>query len=293
MKKIEGCITAMITPFKDGKVDIEGLKNNVKFQIGNGVSGIVPLGTTGESPTINDDERAEIVKTVVSETAGKVPVIVGTGTNSTDKSVKYTKQAKELGADAVLVVTPYYNKPTQEGIFLHFAEINKVGIPIVVYNIQGRTAVNIETATLKRMAEELENVVAVKEASGNINQMMDVVAQMPDDFTVLVGDDSMNVPLISIGGKGVVSVLSNIMPKEVSEMTAAALEGDFEKAAKMHYELLPLMRTMFIETNPAPIKEAMNMKGMPSGPFRLPMCNMQEGNKEKLKQALEQAGVLK
>ncbi len=278
----------MITPFKDdGSVDYEGLGQNTEFQIENGVSGLVPLGTTGESPTVHDDEREKIIKTVVEAANGRVPVIVGTGTNSTEKTIKYTKQAKLLGADAVLIVSPYYNKPTQEGLYQHFIAVaTAVDIPIIVYNIQGRTGVNIETETLRRMAEH-SNIVAVKEASGNISQMMDVLSTLPQDFTVLSGDDNMTLPLMSLGGKGVISVVSNLLPDKVSDMCKYALEGDYESAKAIHFELLPIFKAAFIETNPSPIKAAMSMSGLPAGPTRLPLVRMMPTNEEKLRKVVQ------
>ncbi|MBI2971880.1 MAG: 4-hydroxy-tetrahydrodipicolinate synthase [Candidatus Aenigmarchaeota archaeon] len=286
---MEGCITALVTPFDTALgVDYAGLRENVRFQIANGVSGLVPLGTTGESPTITDDEREKIVSAVVDEANGKAAVIVGAGTNSTEKTIKYARQAKDLGADAVLIVSPYYNKPTQEGLYRHFKAVNDaVAMPVIVYNIQGRTGVNIETPTLLRMSG-LTNVRAVKEASGSISQMMDVIAQLPKDFIVLSGDDNMTLPLIAAGGRGVISVVSNLFPRMVSDMVSHALKGDFESARKLHYKLMPIFKTAFIETNPMPIKAAMNFAGMPAGGCRLPLCELQPQNAEKLKAVLRQ-----
>ncbi|MBI2076279.1 MAG: 4-hydroxy-tetrahydrodipicolinate synthase [Candidatus Aenigmarchaeota archaeon] len=291
--ELSGCITALVTPFdKNLQIDYAGLRENVRFQIKNGVSGLVPLGTTGESPTVTDDERDKIISAVVEETNDKVPVIVGTGTNSTEKTIKYTKHAKELGADAVLIVSPYYNKPTQEGLYRHFKAVSdSVDIPIIVYNIQGRTGVNIETPTLLRMSE-LENIVAVKEASGSIAQMMDVIDQLAG-FTVLSGDDNMTLPLIAAGGKGIISVVSNLLPRLVSDMVAAALKGDFANARALHYRLMPIFKGAFIETNPIPIKTAMQLAGMAAGPCRLPLCEMLPQNLEKLKGVLKKYEELK
>ncbi len=281
-------MTAMITPMlEDGSIDYEGLARNTEFQIEKGISGLVPLGTTGESPTITEEEREKIIKTVVETANGRVPVIVGTGTNSTEKTIKYTKQAKRLGADAALIVSPYYNKPTQEGLYQHFIAAATAGeLPIIVYNILGRTGVNIETATLKRMAEH-KNIVAVKEASGNISQMMDVLNELPEEFDVLSGDDNMTLPLMCLGGKGVISVVSNLLPEKLCEMCRYAIEGDFESARQIHFELLPIFKTAFIETNPIPIKTAMGMTGMAAGPLRLPLCKMMPQNEEKLRKVVE------
>ncbi len=293
--RIGGAITAMVTPFTEsGELDVEGLKRNVKFQIDNGISGLVPLGTTGESPTVSDDERETVIKAVVAAAAGKVPVIVGTGTNSTAHSIELSRQAEELGADAVLVVSPYYNKPTQEGLYRHFKAIaESIKIPVVVYNIQGRTAVNIETATLVRMAQSCSNIIAVKEASGNLAQMMDVLDQLPKTFSVVSGDDNLTLPLMALGGRGVISVVSNLIPKKVSDMCAAGLRGDFATARKLHFEMLPLFKAAFIETNPIPIKAAMSMAGMPAGPARLPLCEMQPANADKLRAVLNKMGLAK
>ncbi len=280
-----GAITAMVTPFREGEVDYKGLARNVEFQINEGISGLVPLGTTGESPTVHEDERERIIRKVVEVARKRVPVIVGTGTNSTEKTVRHTRQAKELGADAALIVSPYYNKPTQEGLFRHFTHVaDAVDIPIIVYNIQGRTGVNIETATLKRIAEH-RNIVAVKEASGNTGQMMDVLLEIPD-MDVLSGDDNMTLPLMSLGGKGVISVVSNLLPGKVSMMARYALDGNFAAARKIHFELLPMFKAAFIETNPVPIKAAMDIAGMPAGPCRMPLSPMLPANEEKLRKVV-------
>ncbi len=285
--KLSGTITAMITPFtREGRVDYDGLAKNTEFQIREGVSGLVPLGTTGESPTIHEDEREKIIRKVVEVANKRVPVIVGTGTNSTEKTIMHTRQAKDLGADAVLIVSPYYNKPTQEGLYQHFIAVaDSVDIPIVVYNIAGRTGVNIETATLKRMAEH-KNIIAVKEASGSISQMMDVISEIPS-FPVLSGDDNLTLPLMSLGGRGVISVVSNILPGNVSMMTKYALENNFIEARKIHYHLLPIFKAAFVETNPVPIKAAMSMAGMPAGGCRMPLVKLLPANEEKLKKVVE------
>lgn len=282
-----GCFTALVTPFnRNLEVDYEGLQRNVDFQIEEGISGLVPLGTTGEAPTINDEEREKIIKVVVDEANGKVPVIVGVGTNSTEKTVKQAKQAEDLGADALLVVAPYYNKPTQEGLYLHFRTVSEaVEIPIIVYNIPGRTGVNIEVNTLLRLSK-LDNIIGVKEASGNIQQVMEIIHKAPKDFIVLSGDDNLTLPFISLGAKGVISVVSNILPKRVTEMVKAALEGRFSVARNIHYELLEIFKVAFIETNPIPIKAAMNILGMPAGPCRPPLCDLQPQNMDKLRSVI-------
>src|SRR3989338_2337331 len=276
MKKFEGAITAMITPFTpNGEIDYEGLRRNVRFQIEEGINGLLPLGTTGETPTLSAEEKEKVAKAVIEEAGGKVPVLVGTGSYSTKTTIEHTKKAKALGADAALIVSPYYNKPTQEGLYLHFKTVaESVDIPIIIYNIQSRTGVNIETGTLLRLSS-IKNIISVKEASGNMNQMMDVINQLPKDFVVLSGDDSLTLPLMSLGGRGVISVVSNLLPKKVSRMVELYLEGKTEEAKKLHYELLPIFRAAFIETNPMPIKAAMSICGMPAGKCRLPLCDLQ------------------
>ncbi|MFZ8849659.1 MAG: 4-hydroxy-tetrahydrodipicolinate synthase [Thermoproteota archaeon] len=282
-----GVITALITPFKeDYSLDLEALRENVRFQIENGVHGLVPLGTTGEYPTIREEERKLIIKTVVDEVNSKIPVIVGTGTYSTEEAVRLSKEAQDLGVDGLLVVAPYYNKPTQEGLYLHFKAISEaVDLPIIVYNIPGRTGVNVEVQTLVRLSQ-FNNIVAVKEASGNLAQVMDIIEALGDRITVLSGDDNLTLPIMALGGKGVISVISNLLPKPMVEFVEAALKGDFKKAKELHYHLLPLFKAAFIETNPIPIKTMMNLVGMKAGPCRLPLCNMQPHNLEKVKKIL-------
>lgn len=284
----KGAITAIVTPFKEnGDLDLEALRDLVKFQIKNNIDGIVPCGTTGESPTLNYEEHQEVIEVVIDAAKGKFPVIAGTGSNSLHEALEMTKKAAEAGANATLQVCPYYNKPTQEGLYRHFSAIAKaVDIPIIIYNIQGRTAVNMETSTLARLAKEYSNIVGVKEASGNVAQMMDVLNELPKNFTVLSGDDNLTLPLMALGGKGVISVASNIIPKEMHDLCKNALNGDFEEAKKIHYELLQLFKGIFIETNPIPIKAALAMKGMIKEAYRLPMCEMKAENKEKLRKIL-------
>ena len=290
----KGAITAIVTPFTEkGELDEESLRKLVEFQVKNRIDGIVPCGTTGESPTLSHDEHKRVIEITIDAAKGKVPVIAGAGSNSTRHAVEMTKMAADLGADASLHVPPYYNKPTQEGIYRHFCEIAKAAnLPVIAYNIQGRTAVNIETQTLARLAREHSNIAGVKEASGNIAQMMDVISSLPREFCVLSGDDNLALPLMALGGKGVVSVASNIIPKEMHELCEYAIKGNFEKAGKMHYELLPLFKEIFIETNPIPIKAALAMKGMIKESYRLPMCEMKDENKEKLRKILEDLALI-
>lgn len=295
MTKLRGAFTALVTPMNDdGSVDYEGFKRLVRFQLESGISGIVPLGTTGETPTLDESEEEILIDIAIAEVKGKVPVIVGAGSNNTKDAVRYVQRAKDKGADYALVVTPYYNKPTDEGIYKHFKACSEVGIPIIVYNIAGRTGKNICTPLLARIAE-LPNIAGVKEASGDIGQMMDVIATIAakkPGFTVLSGDDSLCLPLAALGGDGVISVVSNIEPARITELALAAISGDFEKARKLHYTLLPAFKAAFIETNPVPIKAAMNMKGLPAGSLRLPLCNLLRENEAPLRAAMEAAGIL-
>ena len=288
-----GVFTALVTPFTDKKeVDKECLKKIVKFQLDKGISGLVPMGTTGESPTVSHDENMDVVEVVVKEVNGKVPVIAGTGSNSTSEAIRMTKLAKRIGADASLQVAPYYNKPTQEGLYRHFMTIaDEVELPMMVYNIKGRSGVNIETDTLMRLAKH-ENIVAVKEASGDMNQMMDVIRRKPADFNVLSGDDNLALPLTLMGGTGVVSVVSNIIPQWMEEMIQAARKGDVEKAKTIHYELLPLFKSMFVETNPIPVKTAMAEMGLVRGEFRLPLCPPADESREIIRKVLKDQGLI-
>jgi len=285
-----GVTTAMITPFlADGEVDYEGLRRNVRFQIEHGVRGLLPLGTTGETPTLSHPEQEKIVRLVVEEAkaAGKdTPVMVGVGTNSTRNTIENAQNARAWGADALLVVTPYYNKPTQAGIVAHFSAVNDaVDLPIVVYNIKGRTGTNIATPTLKRIAE-LTNVIAVKEASGDISQMMDVLTEVPK-IAVYAGDDGMTFPLICLGGQGVISVVSNLLPGLVVDMVDQTLAGNIEQARELHFTLLPMFKAAFVESNPGPIKYAMGKKGLAAGPLRLPLVELLPANKAIVDAVLE------
>lgn len=289
IKIFKGAFTAIVTPFKENsEIDESALRNLVDFQIKNKIDGIVPCGTTGESPTLDYEEHHKVIEIVIDAANGKVPVIAGTGSNSLREAIYMTKHAADSGANASLQVCPYYNKPTQEGLYRHFSEIAKaVDIPIIVYNIQGRTGVNLETSTLAKLAKEHSNIIGVKEASGNIAQMMDVIAALPKNFTVLSGDDNLTLPLMSFGGKGVISVASNIIPNEMHELVDFALSGNFKKAMELHYKFLPLFKGIFIETNPIPIKASLAMKGLIKEVYRLPMCEMKAENKEKLRKILE------
>lgn len=288
-----GVFTALVTPFKeDFSLDYESLDRLIDFQIENGISGLVPMGTTGESPTVSHEENLAVIERVIRHANGRIPVIAGTGSNSTDEAIRMTKIARELGATASLQVSPYYNKPTQEGLYRHYTTIaDSVDLPMVVYNIKGRTGVNIETPTLMRMAKH-PNIVAVKEASGDIAQMMDVLKEKPEDFAVLSGDDNLATPLTLLGGMGVVSVASNIIPKTMVKMISSAHRGDWGKARAMHFDLLPLFKSMFLETNPIPVKTCLAHMGIIKPVWRLPLCPPKESNSDELRRVLKNKGLL-
>ena len=301
MIRLRGAFTAMITPMKeDGSIDYDGYRKLLRFQMEEGIDGLVPLGTTGETPTLDEDEEQRIIDVVMEEVRAfekergvKVPVVLGAGSNNTRDAVRYTERAKKAGADAALVVTPYYNKPSFEGIFRHFEAVSRIGIPILVYNIAGRTGKNIDTPTLSRIAD-LPNIAGVKEASGSISQMTDVIDTIKSkhpDFAVLSGDDAMTLPLIACGGDGVVSVVSNAAPALVSEMVRAALSGDYEAARKIHYRLLPFFKAAFVDGNPTSIKYAMRVKGLPSGSVRLPLVDVHDEAKKIIEEALSACGL--
>lgn len=289
MKKFQGAITAIVTPFSEnGDLDLEVLKKLVEFQIKNGIDGIVPCGSTGEAATLSDEEKELVIKTVVGQVKKRVPVIAGAGSNDTKKAVQLSQIAKKAGADALLHVTPYYNKPTPKGLTAHFKAIaDSCDLPIILYNVPGRTGSNVSAETTLKIAKQMPQVVGVKEASGNINQIMDIIKGAAKDFSVLSGDDSMTFPLIALGGDGIISVASNEIPKQMSMLTKAALAGDWEKARKLHFEWLDLMNINFIETNPQPVKTALVLMGKIKEVFRLPLVTMDEKNKEKLKEILK------
>ncbi len=286
----QGVYTALVTPFKtSGEVDEEVLERLIAFQLENGVDGLVPCGTTGESPTLSHDEHDRVIDLTVQFVNKKVPVIAGTGSNSTAEAVRLTRHAQESGADAALLVNPYYNKPTQKGLYLHFKAVaDAVNIPCFVYNIKGRTAVNVETSTLVALMQDCPNIIGVKEASGDLNQMKEVVSRRKDGFSVLSGDDNMTLPLIEAGGDGVISVASNLVPDRMVRLVHAALKRDTEKARQLERELAELFRVEFIETNPIPIKTAMAMAGMCEEAFRLPMCELEkEEHRRELQKVVE------
>jgi 4-hydroxy-tetrahydrodipicolinate synthase len=287
-----GTFTALVTPFRNGEVDVEALEGMVEFQIQHGVSGLVPCGTTGETPAMSEAEDRVVVETVVRITNGRVPVIAGTGSNSTDMAIKYTKMAQEVGADGSLQVAPYYNKPTQEGLYRHFAAIaESTKLPLVLYNIPGRTGVTISAETMARLAE-IPNIVGVKDSTLSMNMISDVIRLCGEEFDVLSGDDPMTLPLVALGGRGVISVASNVAPGAVSDMVRAMLEGEWERGRELHYELLPLFRALFVETNPIPVKTAASLLGLCSDEMRLPLVPMEGENLRALQETLDRSAHL-
>lgn len=294
MKKFTGAITAIVTPFrKNGEVDVQALKSFVEFQVKGGIDAIVPCGSTGEAATMDYDEYHLVVKTVVEEVHGRIPVIAGAGNNDTQKAIHLSRLAKEAGANALLHVTPYYNKPTPNGLVAHFKAIAiAVNMPIILYNVPGRTGLNSTASTTLRVAKEVDQVIGVKEASGNIPQMMELVQKAPSYFSVLSGDDAFTLPLMAVGGVGCISVVANEVPKEFTQLVHAAQRGEFKKAQRIHYRLLDLMNINFIETNPIPVKTAVSLMGKMEEVFRLPMVSMEEKNKVLLRGVLKNLNLI-
>jgi 4-hydroxy-tetrahydrodipicolinate synthase len=287
-----GSMVALVTPFKDGKVDWRSLEDLIEFHIQCGTHGIVPCGTTGESATLSHEEHDAVVKTVVKVVNKRVPVIAGTGSNSTAEGVRLTREAEKSGADGALMISPYYNRPTQEGRYQHYKKIAaEVGIPIIVYNIPGRTGSKIEPETLARLAE-IKNISGVKEATGSVDQAIDVIRLCGDRLAVYSGEDSLIFSLMALGGKGVISTVANVAPKETSELAEACLQGDWERGRGLQFKLIPLIRSLFVETNPIPVKTALSLIGKCSGELRLPLTPMAEGNLHKLRQAMADFGLL-
>ncbi|HUZ16947.1 MAG TPA: 4-hydroxy-tetrahydrodipicolinate synthase [Spirochaetia bacterium] len=292
--KLQGAYTAMVTPFTaDGALDFQALDRLVDFQVREGIAGLVPMGTTGESPTLTHDEHNRVIELVIRKADGRVPVIAGTGSNSTAEAVRMTRLAKEHGADASLQVAPYYNKPSNEGFYRHFMEIaDTCDLPLIIYNIPGRTGKNIENSVMLRLAQH-PNIVGVKEASGNLPQIMDLIRRKPADFAVLSGDDILGLPIIASGGTGIISVASNLIPREMVELVRVLVEGDFVAARRLHYRLLPLFDALLtLETNPIPIKYAMHLKGHNEESYRLPLVPMEAPKKELLKGILRELQIL-
>jgi len=288
-----GAIVAIVTPFKNGKVDEAALRKLVEFQIKNGTDGIVPCGTTGESSTLSHEEHDRVIEVVIDAAKKRVPVIAGTGSNSTAEAIRLTRHAYKAGADGALMVCPYYNRPTQEGLYQHYKAIAEaVPIPIIVYNIPGRTGVNINPDTLARLAK-IKNIVGVKEASGSIKQMSDVIHLCGPKFDVLSGDDLFTLPLMAMGGHGVISVISNVAPADMAAMVDAFVAGDLKKARALHYKMAPLIDSLFVETNPTPVKAALAMMKKISYEVRLPLCKLSDANYEKLKKIAVSYGLTK
>lgn len=289
MKKLQGTLTALVTPFtKDKTVDVESLKKLVRFQLENGISGIVPCGSTGEAATLDAEEYRKVIETVAGEVSGQIPVIAGATHNDTRRAMELAKIAKSAGADALLVAAPYYNKPTEAGLLAHYHAIaTEVDLPIVLYTVPGRMGINVSAEMTLRLAQDVPNIVGVKEASADMKQIMQIIKNAPEDFTVLSGDDFMTLPIMAAGGDGVICTASNEIPAQFSALTQAALDGNWQKARKIHYEWLDLMQANFIETNPQPVKTALNLMGMAEEEFRLPLTVMEVANKQKLTQVLQ------
>lgn len=288
----KGCYVAVITPFKGDEFDEDGMRQNIRFLIESGVAGLVPCGTTGETPTLTHDEWLRVIKITVEEARGEVQVIAGAGTNSTKKTMENLEALKKLKIDAALVVTPYYNKPTQEGLFNHFIETGKVGIPIVAYNVPGRTGCNILPETLTRIADKSKALVAVKEASGSLDAVSKIAKLLGDRIDILSGDDSLTLPMLSVGARGVISVVGNIVPKDIVTMINYYFDGRTEAAREIHLRLFNLTKLLFIETNPIPIKKAVGIMGMASGKPRLPLLELSSDQAKLLREEMKRLGLL-
>lgn len=293
-KPFQGTGTALVTPFrKDGTLDEKSLRRLVDFQIKNGVEALIPVGTTGESPTLKYKEHYRVFEIVIEQANGRVKIFAGSGSNNTQEAIEQSKHAKKAGADAALVVGPYYNKPSQEGYFQHYRAIaDAVDIPIIVYNVPGRTGGNIEASTTLKMAAEIPAIMAVKEASGNMAQIMEIARNKPQGFSLLSGDDALTLPMMSLGGDGCISVVANETPKDFSDMVRFCLKGQWDRALVLHNKLLPLMNINFIEANPIPVKAALAMMGMIEEVYRLPLVPIGDKNREKLKAVLKELSLI-
>ena len=293
---LRGCATALVTPFTtDGAVDEKRLHELIEYQIKGGIRVLVPCGTTGESVTMSDEENRLVIRTTVELSRGRAKVIAGTGSNSTSVTIERSKAARELGVDGVLTVAPYYNKPTQEGLYAHFRAIAEAvsGLPVVIYNVPGRTSSNISAETTLRLARDVENIVAVKEASGNLSQIMEILRSRPEGFRVISGDDALTLAMIALGGEGLISVASNEAPKLMSELNDQALAGNWDEARALHYRLLPLMEANFIESSPGPVKAGMALMGLLEENLRLPLVPVQEKTRARMREVLNELGLLK
>lgn len=283
----KGSCVALVTPFKNGKIDEEKIKELVNFHIQNSTNALLPCGTTGESATLTPEEHLRVVEIVVQETKKRIPVIAGSGTNSTEKTIHMTKKVKEIGADAALIVCPYYNKPTQKGLYQHYKKIaEETNFPIIIYNIPSRTGVNMLPETIIAVAKECPNIIGIKEASGSLDQVSEIIRNSDKNFHVWSGDDSLTLPMLAVGGEGIISVIANIFPKDTAEMCNSFFEGNVEKAKTLHLKMFPLIKMLFVETNPIPVKAAMEILGLCSSEVRLPLTEMDEKNREKLEKAL-------
>jgi 4-hydroxy-tetrahydrodipicolinate synthase len=284
-----GTFTALVTPFRNGAIDIAAFEKLIEDQIAAGISGVVAVGTTGESPTLSHEERQELIRLTVATAKKRCQVLAGTGSNATQHAVSDTKMAEKLGVDGALLVAPYYNKPSQEGLFRHFKTVaDATALPIMLYNIPGRCGVDIVPDTVARLAEECRNIVSIKEASGSVERISELRARLPESFTVLSGDDSLTLPFLSVGAVGVVSVASNLFPAEVCELVRAYECGDAKLASNLHHKMFPLFKDLFVEPNPVPVKTALGWRGGISGEVRLPLCEMSESNQARLRKTLEE-----
>jgi 4-hydroxy-tetrahydrodipicolinate synthase len=290
---IKGCGTALVTPFaKDGRVDVDALRRLVDFQLREGIDFLVPCGTTGETPTLEHEEYVGVLRVVIQEAASKVPIIAGVGGNNTKKVCALAAEVESLGVQGILSVAPYYNKPTQEGLYQHFKAVaESTKLPVILYNVPGRTSSNIEPVTVARLAE-ISNIIGIKEASGSITQQMEVLSRVPAEFRVLSGDDAFTFPLMALGGVGIISVVSNEIPRQMTTLTRLMREGKYDEARKLHFQLLPLIQANFIETNPIPVKAALAMMGLIEEVYRLPMVPMKPENRDKLEKVLAAFGQI-
>lgn len=287
-----GSLVAIVTPFRNGKVDEKAFGDLIEWQLAKGTNGIVPCGTTGESATLSHEEHNRVVELTVEVVKRRVPVIAGTGSNSTDEAISLTKHAKQAGADGALLITPYYNKPTQEGLYRHYKAVaESVDLPLVLYNIPGRTGVNMMPATIARLSA-IENVVGVKEGSGSVQQASDIVQMCEERLTVLAGDDALTLPMMAVGGKGVITVTANVEPMDMADLVKSFASGNIDEARRIHFKLSPLFAALFYETNPIPVKEALGMMGKIDPELRLPLCAMAPDNREKLVRVLKDMGLI-
>ena len=293
MIDLKGCGTALVTPFKsDTQLDLEAFRKLIRWQLDSGIHFLVPSGTTGESVTLNEEEYRKVIRTCVETAAGAVPVVAGAGTNNTAQAIHLATIAQQEGADALLAVTPYYNKPTQEGLVLHFSKIaESISLPVVLYNVPGRTIINITAETALRLAQ-VDNIIALKEASGDLGQVMQILNRRPSDFVVLSGDDSLTLPIMAMGGEGIISVASNLIPAEMSQMVDLALSGKWEEAKKIHYRYLDLMELNFIESSPIPVKYALSRMGKLEEAYRLPLCPLSNPRKKVMDQELDKLNLV-